>query len=673
VISVTAETPIVDTAKIDIGRNIGEREVKNLPLVSRNPYNFALLQPGVTGFENQEFGVPRFAANGTLLRVNYQIDGNTNTQKDRAGLRLLPVSEVMVREVKVVTSGYAPEFGQTMGLVYNAITPSGTNTFPARRATASAARTSARSRSFTGPRTDDRKPDTKIDTWTAELGGPVLRDRTALLRRASRAPTATCRGRARSRSRPRTPRASACRRSPRRSRASRRPGSTSASSTHQLGRRTALTGRYIRFENDSPNNIGGGLNSTEVSTDFLDAMNSAAFQVVSTFGNNRLNELRVQFANRHQSRRAATAVGHRAAHQHRGRGQLRRPQRQRVGRRLRLQAEHLAGDQQLHLPARQPQLQVRFRHPVHRRHADGVALRGVHFPSIDAYLAARSGANPQLHELPAAVRRPGLRDGHGDVQRLRAGRLARDARLQDALRRPLRHVPLPGGDATRRSSGTATSAVDRNNFGPRLGIAWTPFDDKRTVVRASTGIMYDQPLLAAYELAFQNSGSPARFTVNVGPTSAGAPAFPGNLANCRPASRCRRSRSSRSTPTSRSRARSRTTCSSSGARPRLRGVDRLRLRQGLRPAGHHQHQPDQPGRRARRRPADLQHAGQRQHAALPAVQPGQRGAVDRRLDLPRDDAPAQQAVVTELPVRPDLHARQGRRQRADDLGAVGAG
>jgi len=88
VVSVTADTPIVDSGKIDIGRNLNEREVKNLPLVSRNPYNLALLQPGVSGFENSEFGVPRFSANGTLLRINYQIDGNTNTQKDRAGLRM---------------------------------------------------------------------------------------------------------------------------------------------------------------------------------------------------------------------------------------------------------------------------------------------------------------------------------------------------------------------------------------------------------------------------------------------------------------------------------------------------------------------------------------------------------------------------------------------------------
>src|SRR5258708_25355909 len=85
------------------------------------------MEPGVSGLERSEFGVTRFSANGSLLRINYQMDGNTNTQKDRAGLRLMPMSEVAIGEVKVTTSGYAPEFGQTMGLVYNAITPSGTN------------------------------------------------------------------------------------------------------------------------------------------------------------------------------------------------------------------------------------------------------------------------------------------------------------------------------------------------------------------------------------------------------------------------------------------------------------------------------------------------------------------------------------------------------------------
>jgi len=127
-VTVSSASPVAEPGKIDLGRTIGENEIKNLPLVSRNPYNFAFLQANVTGYENNEFGVPRINANGTQMRTNYQLDGNTNTEKDRAGLRLLPVSEVLVREVKVITNGFAPEFGQTTGMVYNAITQSGTNT-----------------------------------------------------------------------------------------------------------------------------------------------------------------------------------------------------------------------------------------------------------------------------------------------------------------------------------------------------------------------------------------------------------------------------------------------------------------------------------------------------------------------------------------------------------------
>ena len=178
-ISVTADAPLVDLSRIEGGRTLTEAEIKTLPLTSRNPYNFALLQPGVVGFENSEFGVPRLTTNGALLRVNYQIDGSNNTQKDRAGLRQMPMSEVMIREVKVVTTGYAPEFGQTMGLIYNAITPSGTNTYKGQASYRFQREAMAAFPFFfQGPRTDDTKPPTDVNVLTVDIGGPIFRDRT---------------------------------------------------------------------------------------------------------------------------------------------------------------------------------------------------------------------------------------------------------------------------------------------------------------------------------------------------------------------------------------------------------------------------------------------------------------------------------------------------------------
>jgi hypothetical protein len=535
VVSVTAESPIVDTAKIDTGRNISEREIKNLPLVSRNPYNYALVQPGVSGFENAEFGVPRFAANGTLLRVNYQIDGNTNTQKDRAGLRLLPVSEVMVQEVKVVTSGYAPEFGQTMGLVYNAITPSGTNTFRGSGSYRFRRKDfSAFPYPFTGPRTDDRKPDTKIDTWTADMGGPVLRDRLhfyagfeSTYRDLSGQSAITINPDNAARL-GLPPQPSAI---PREQTARFYFGKLD----HQLTRAHRLTGRYIRFENDSPNNIGGGLNSTQVSTNFLDAMNSAAFQVVSTFGGNRLNELRVQFANRHQSRTRSELSGD--------------------GPRINVTGVANFGGPN----GGAADAGFDFKQNIWQIIDNFTVLRGNHsykfgfdaqfiedtrraslfelytFPSIDAYLAARSGANPRSYTTFAQLF--GDPDFAMDTAMYSAfvqddWRVTPDFKMLYGVRYDM--YRYPEGDGNAPFEWNRDFRNDRNNFGPRLGVAWTPFTDKRSVVRASTGIMYDQPLLAAYELAFQNSGSPARFAVSVNPSSAGAPAFPGNLSEVPP-------------------------------------------------------------------------------------------------------------------------------------------
>jgi hypothetical protein len=76
--------------------------------------------------------------------------------------------------------------------------------------------------------------------------------------------------------------------------------------------------------------------------------------------------------------------------------------------------------------------------------------------------------------------------------------------------------------------------VDKNNFGPRAGVAWSI--DSQTVLRASTGVMYDQPILGGYEQAIGQSAAPslaAPFNFNGAGASSGltpgAPAFPNGV------------------------------------------------------------------------------------------------------------------------------------------------
>ena len=71
--------------------------------------------------------------------------------------------------------------------------------------------------------------------------------------------------------------------------------------------------------------------------------------------------------------------------------------------------------------------------------------------------------------------------------------------------------------------------IDKNNIAPRIGIAWTPGASRRSVIRANTGVMYDQALLAMYEQALINDGTNRRAAATFQPQQAGAPAFPNVL------------------------------------------------------------------------------------------------------------------------------------------------
>jgi hypothetical protein len=115
-VAVMGGASVIEPSRVSTGRTIDHTEIDNLPLTSRNPYNFIIFQPGVSGHPNAELGIPRtLNTNGLLDRINYQMDGMVDTESDRYGLRLLPISDIYVREVQTVSNSYAPEFGGTAG------------------------------------------------------------------------------------------------------------------------------------------------------------------------------------------------------------------------------------------------------------------------------------------------------------------------------------------------------------------------------------------------------------------------------------------------------------------------------------------------------------------------------------------------------------------------------
>jgi hypothetical protein len=176
-VQVTSDAPIVEATRVDLSRTISEVEVQNQPLTSRNPYNFILFQPGVSGHPNPENGIPRTVnTNGLVDRVNYQLDGMVDTETDRYGLRLFAISDSYVKEVQASSNAFNAEFGNTAGIIYNVITPQGTNNLhgmvqyiwrPKAAASCPIDQNCA-----TTP-----KPSLHVDDYVASAGAPIIKDR----------------------------------------------------------------------------------------------------------------------------------------------------------------------------------------------------------------------------------------------------------------------------------------------------------------------------------------------------------------------------------------------------------------------------------------------------------------------------------------------------------------
>ena len=77
-----------------------------------------------------------------------------------------------------------------------------------------------------------------------------------------------------------------------------------------------------------------------------------------------------------------------------------------------------------------------------------------------------------------------------------------------------------------------TIVTDTDNVAPRFGVAWSPFDSRRTVVRGSAGLFYDRVPLRAVANALLSAGNTTdldnlrQISVSLSTTQTGAPAFP---------------------------------------------------------------------------------------------------------------------------------------------------
>lgn len=507
-VQVSSDAPILETARVDLSRTISEVEVQNQPLTSRNPYNFILFQPGVSGHPNPENGIPRTVnTNGLVDRVNYQLDGMVDTETDRYGLRLFAISDSYVREVQTISNAFNAEFGNTAGIIYNVITPQGTNHLNGSvqyiwRPKAASACPILQNCAVTA------KPDLHVDDLVGQLGGPVIKNRFFLfgayehLKRGN-------------------PQASTINSATQNFLTAQGVNPSIFGTAPQVQRaqwldirgdliintKNSLFIRYNYFRNTYPYNTNaGGLYALDAASDFRDRAHIIGAQLVTTFKPTLLNEFRGSWPYRNEAHinSATTGAGpmvtisavspYSAVNFNGSNG---------VGDRFQEKIPSFSDN----VTAIKGNHQLKF--GVSFQKNNDTQLQDVYtqytFASVGQWLSAKNGTSPYLYSsVAASIGHPGA-----GYQSVFFGLFAQDTWQVThglTLNYGVRYdqYRAPAGLANAPLAQTKAFSIPKANFAPRFGLAYTPYAGM--VIRASGGIYYEAPPTNTWYTPLYNNG-----------------------------------------------------------------------------------------------------------------------------------------------------------------------
>jgi carboxypeptidase family protein len=175
-ITVTAEAPIVEVTRSDVSGVITQDQMQTLPLATRQPMDLALLMPGTSQDAvrarkaNSNVGAGAFT-NGSALLVDGVWNKEGNTGEPRQDF-----PQSAIQEFKVFLSQSPAEYGWTAGGAVSMATKSGTNQFHGegfefyRNKALNAMDPFAKA-------AGQAKPDFSRHQYGGAIGGPIMRDK----------------------------------------------------------------------------------------------------------------------------------------------------------------------------------------------------------------------------------------------------------------------------------------------------------------------------------------------------------------------------------------------------------------------------------------------------------------------------------------------------------------
>lgn len=188
-LNVTAEAPLIETARDVLGEIVERQLVIELPLNGRDFGKLVALVPGATvepsGVAGTQFGFGQFNINGNRDRSNnYTLDGTDNNDPyfnnsalNQVGITGAPASLLPIDAIQEfnLQSHFGAEYGRNSGSVVNILTRSGTNQLHG-SAFGFFRNSALDARNFFN--TESRKTSFQNSQFGASFGGPIIEDRT---------------------------------------------------------------------------------------------------------------------------------------------------------------------------------------------------------------------------------------------------------------------------------------------------------------------------------------------------------------------------------------------------------------------------------------------------------------------------------------------------------------
>lgn len=526
-VTVTADAPVIETARSQIAATVTETEVAALPMNGRNFLDIALLVPGVspTNIASTQLFPETSAVPGVTLSVgsqrnlsnNFVVDG-LSANDDAAGLSGITYGVDAIEQFQVITSGAQAELGRALGGYINVVTKSGTNDL---RGTAY---DYVRDDAFNGKNAlSGTKLPMSQSQFGASIGGPVRKDRTfffvnAEQRQLDQTGLATISESSVDAINARLT-ASGYRGPSISTGIYSNPVDTHnvlAKLDHRFSGRNQFSMRYSRYGASASNSRGaGGLSAFTASSNLENADQAVAIGNTLILSPRTVLETRAQFAH----------------------GSLEAPPSDLIGPTVSIAGVATFGTSSTSPTGRLNKTYQIVNNLSHQRGSH--ALRaGVDLLYNDDVITFPRSVRGSYTFSSLANFLSGTYNNAGFGQTFGITELAQTnpnlgAYVQDEWK-ATGAITINAG-LRYDLQWLETINLDTNNISPRFGIAWSPFESRRTIVRASAGLFYDRVPLRALANALMSAGNTTdvnalrQYSVSLSPTQTGAPVFPAIL------------------------------------------------------------------------------------------------------------------------------------------------